>query len=217
MHRAGRGGGQVVEDEVAVGGAVDRVGADVLEAEVAGDRVAVDLPVDSGQGAGAERHHRRRCRARTGSAARRGRASRSRRAGDGRGRPAGRAAGGCSRASASPGGARPAPAAAPSPSPASSIARSECACTTIATSVATWSLRERPVWSLPASGPISSPSRRSIAMWMSSSALVELEAVLAHAGAHPLQAGVDLAPAPRRRGRRSRAAPRACAWDWSMS
>ena len=57
MHRAGRGGGQVVEDEVAVGGAVDRVVADVLEAEVGGDRVAVDLPVDAGQGAGAERHH----------------------------------------------------------------------------------------------------------------------------------------------------------------
>ena len=57
MHRAGRGGGEVVEDEVAVGGAVDRVVADVLEAEVVGDRVAVDLPVDAGQRAGAERHH----------------------------------------------------------------------------------------------------------------------------------------------------------------
>ena len=58
VHRAGRGGGEVVEDEVAVGGAVDRVGADVLEAEVVGDRAAVDLPVDAGQGARAERHHR---------------------------------------------------------------------------------------------------------------------------------------------------------------
>ena len=57
MHRAGRGGGEVVEDEVAVGGAVDRVGADVLEAEVVGDRAAVDLPVDAGQRPGAERHH----------------------------------------------------------------------------------------------------------------------------------------------------------------
>ena len=58
VHRAGRGGGEVVEDEVAVGGAVDRVVADVLEAEVVGDRAAVDLPVDPGEGAGAERHHR---------------------------------------------------------------------------------------------------------------------------------------------------------------
>ena len=57
VHRAGRGGGQVVEDEVAVGGAVDRVVADVGEAEVGGDRLAVDLPVDAGEGAGAERHH----------------------------------------------------------------------------------------------------------------------------------------------------------------
>ena len=57
VHRAGGGGGQVVEDEVAVGGAVDRVVGDVLEAEVGGDGVAVDLPVDPGQGAGAERHH----------------------------------------------------------------------------------------------------------------------------------------------------------------
>ena len=36
-------------------------------------------------------------------------------------------------------------------------------------SVATWSLRERPVWSLPPTGPTISVSRRSIAMWMSSS------------------------------------------------
>ena len=37
-------------------------------------------------------------------------------------------------------------------------------------SSATWSLRLRPVWSLPPTGPISSVRRRSIAMWMSSSA-----------------------------------------------
>ena len=42
-------------------------------------------------------------------------------------------------------------------------------------SSATWSLRLRPVWSLPPSGPISSVSRRSIAMWMSSSAGAEAE------------------------------------------
>jgi len=39
----------------------------------------------------------------------------------------------------------------------------------IAISVATWSLRERAVWSLPPTGPSSSVSRRSIAIWMSSS------------------------------------------------
>ena len=39
----------------------------------------------------------------------------------------------------------------------------------IATSVATWSLRERAVCSLPPTGPTISVSRRSIAMWMSSS------------------------------------------------
>ena len=60
-------------------------------------------------------------------------------------------------------------AAAPSPRAQRRIARREAALTTIAMSVATWSLRERPVWSLPARAPISSPSSRSIAMWMSSS------------------------------------------------
>ena len=38
--------------------------------------------------------------------------------------------------------------------PAARSPRSECDWTTMPTSVATWSLRERPVWSLPASGPI---------------------------------------------------------------
>ena len=47
--------------------------------------------------------------------------------------------------------------------------------TNSARSVATWSFRERPVWSLPPSGPISSVSRRSTAVWMSSSASSKLE------------------------------------------
>ena len=38
-----------------------------------------------------------------------------------------------------------------------------------ATSVATWSLRDRAVWSLPPTGPATSVTRRSTAMWMSSS------------------------------------------------
>ena len=42
-------------------------------------------------------------------------------------------------------------------------------------SVATWSLRERAVWSLPPTGPTISVRRRSIAMWMSSSSLPERE------------------------------------------
>ena len=51
------------------------------------------------------------------------------------------------------------------PSPAA------CACARVnsAMSVATWSLRERAVCSLPPTGPASSVTRRSIAMWMSSS------------------------------------------------
>ena len=192
MHRAGRGGGEVVEDEVAVGGAVDRVVADVLEAEVVGDRVAVDLPVDAGQGAGAERHH-------AGAVERELEAQHV--AGE---HPEvgeqvvaevdrlGALQVGVAGHRPVAVGARPAPAAAPSPPPPSSIARSECAWTTIATSVATWSLRERPVWSLPASGPISSPSRRSIAMWMSSSASSNSKPCSPMRVAHPLQAGVDL-------------------------
>ena len=51
----------------------------------------------------------------------------------------------------------------------SSIASRLCARTSIATSVATWSFRERAVCSLPPTGPAISVSRRSIAMWMSSS------------------------------------------------
>ncbi len=41
-------------------------------------------------------------------------------------------------------------------------------------SSATWSLRERPVWSLRPGSPISAISRRSIARWMSSSAISNL-------------------------------------------
>ena len=51
----------------------------------------------------------------------------------------------------------------------SSCARSVWARTSIATSVATWSLRERAVWSLAPESPTSSVSRRSMAMCTSSS------------------------------------------------
>ena len=50
---------------------------------------------------------------------------------------------------------------------------SACARVNIATSVATWSLRERAVCSLPPTGPTISVSRRSTAMWMSSSSSLE--------------------------------------------
>ena len=50
-------------------------------------------------------------------------------------------------------------------------------------SVATWSLRLRPVWSLPATGPMSSPSLRSFAVWMSSSPDFTSKASAAHSSA----------------------------------
>ena len=56
VRRADRGGGQVVEGEVAVGDAVDRVLDDPVEPELGGDRVAVEVPVQAGERARAERH-----------------------------------------------------------------------------------------------------------------------------------------------------------------
>ena len=64
--------------------------------------------------------------------------------------------------------------------------------TNSATSVATWSLRERPVWSLPPTGPTISVSRRSIAMWMSSSSGRDLERVLVDLAADRVEAALDL-------------------------
>ena len=55
-------------------------------------------------------------------------------------------------------------------------------------SVATWSLRERAVWSLPPTGPAISVSRRSIAMWMSSSSASEREGAGLELLLHPLEA-----------------------------
>ena len=88
--------------------------------------------------------------------------------------------------------------------------------TTIATSVATWSLRERPVWSLPASGAdllAEQPLDRHVDVLVG---VLEAEAVLGHPRADPLQAGVDLLQLVRVEdadlGR-----PRAWACDWSMS
>jgi len=55
MHRAGGGGGDEVEHEVAIGDGVDRVLRDVGEAELTRDGTAVGGEVDAGQRAGAER------------------------------------------------------------------------------------------------------------------------------------------------------------------
>mmetsp|Transcript_7467 Transcript_7467/g.14687 ORF Transcript_7467/g.14687 Transcript_7467/m.14687 type:complete len:218 (-) Transcript_7467:230-883(-) len=50
-------------------------------------------------------------------------------------------------------------------------------------SVATWSLRERPVWSLPPTAPTNSVRRRSFAVWMSSSPCLMTKELLAHSEA----------------------------------
>ena len=80
--------------------------------------------------------------------------------------------------------------------------------TNSARSVATWSLRERPVWSLPPSGPTISVSRRSIAMWMSSSAVLEREGSPSSSSrstaSRPAEQPLQLLG---RRARRRRAAP----------
>src|ERR1700730_13836239 len=88
--------------------------------------------------------------------------------------------------------------------------------TNIATSVATWSLRERAVWSLPPTSPTSSVSRRSIAMWMSSSPSAN--------GNEPSVSSCSICSMPRCSGSRSSAPmiPRAasidaCARDCSTS
>ena len=55
MRRGGRGGGEVVEREVAVGHGVDRVRRRRREAELAATQLAVGGEVDAGERAGAER------------------------------------------------------------------------------------------------------------------------------------------------------------------
>ena len=84
-------------------------------------------------------------------------------------------------------------------------------------SVATWSLRERAVCSLPPTGPASSVSRRSIAMWTSSSSgrngnVPSLQLVLDRVERREqLVAVLGAAMIP------CAASMRACARDWSTS
>ena len=59
VRRAGGRGAQVVQDEVAVGDRVDRVGRDALEAELGRHRAAIGVEVDPGQRARPERQRRR--------------------------------------------------------------------------------------------------------------------------------------------------------------
>ena len=59
VRRAGRRGAQVVQDEVAVGDRVDRVGRDALEAELGRHGAAIGGEVDPRQRPGAERQRRR--------------------------------------------------------------------------------------------------------------------------------------------------------------
>ena len=167
---AGGGGADVVEHEVAVGDRVERV----LRRS---RRSRARAPPTCGRSRSSPRPARRPPAAarrwppgRSRSARGRGGTSRTRRAGGGTGRRAARAGGACSRAAASRGGARPARPAPSISSSSSARAAREWARTSRATSVATWSLRERAVCSLPPTGPTSSVRRRSTAMWMSSSA-----------------------------------------------
>ena len=70
------------------------------------------------------------------------------------------------------------------PAPASAASRVKSA-----TSVATWSLRERAVCSRPPTGPASSVSRRSTAMWMSSSSGANGKRPVAQLGLDRVEAG----------------------------
>ena len=83
-------------------------------------------------------------------------------------------------------------------------------------SVATWSLRERAVWSRPAAAPIFSCSRRSMFMWMSSSS--------GRHGKLPDSISSRISPSPATMASASsdamipcRASIRACAIDPAMS
>ena len=192
-----RGDEEELGDPVAVAHRVDAVGGDVPEAE----RL---LQEDRGRrGRGSRRWRRSRAGARRRGRARsaqprrgRARAARRARAASGRPRPAAPAAGGCSEGitvvqvllrllqRAARCRAR---------SSASSRATAPRAQSRV--SVATWSLRERPVWSFPATAPASSRSSRSTSEWMSSSG-----------AALPLGLGPALQPLghalqPRRRAR----------------
>ena len=170
VHRGDRRRRQEFQREVAVGHGVERVGRRPVEAERLGGHVAVDRKRGAGERGGAERAFVQPL-ARVGKAAavaRRhldigqqmmaeGHRLRRLQMGEARHHRAGMLQRLARRARAD----KPASAA----SSASMASRTHSR-----KSVATWSLRERAVCSRPAAGPISSASRPSTFMWMSSSA-----------------------------------------------
>ena len=162
---------QQLGHEVAVGHRVERVVEAAREAEVGGGAVGIERQARARERAGAERRHVGAARARRAAARRRARAPRSARGGGARAAPAARAAGACSRAGRRR--CRPASAALEQHAPGARAIASPSAApsrrTKSRSAVATWSLRLRPVWSLAPASPASSVTRRSIAVWMSSS------------------------------------------------
>ena len=87
----------------------------------------------------------------------------------------------------------------------------------MATSVATWSLRDRAVCSLPPTGPTISVSRRSIAMWMSSSPSANGNEPVLELGPHLLQAALQLVASSASVMIPCAASIAAWATDWSTS
>ena len=216
VRRAGRRGAQVVQDEVAVGDRVDRVGRDALEAELGRHGAAIGGEVDPRQRPGAERQRRRLL---GGEAQPRAVALEHPHVGEqvvaevdrlgalqvrvARQRPVEVALGGVDERRHERRRRRRRP-----PVRASRVKS--------ATSVATWSLRERAVCSRPPTGPASSVSRRSTAMWMSSSSGAN--------GKRPSRSSASTASRPASSASRSSsdstpcaASMRACARDCATS
>ena len=206
MRRARRRGGQEVEHEVAVGDGVDRVRRDARRSRARAATMPrsvskftpASAPAPSGRSATCARAKREAL-----AVARA--ASRRRRAGGGRGRPAARAGGACSRAAASRGGA----------SAASSSARMQVldARRRVAGGVAHEQrdvrgdlvvARARGVQLARRPAPAISVTRRSIAMWMSSSSSAN-----GNVPSRELAPRRRRAPPAARRGRRSEMIPRA--------
>src|SRR3954451_21599296 len=96
------------------------------------------------------------------------------------------------------------------------MARAAWARTRSDRSVATWSFRERAVYSLPPSGPISSVSRRSIAMWMSSSSSRNSKESASSSPPTWSRPSV-ICPSSSSSSTPSLASARACAFDCAMS
>ena len=190
MRRAGRGGAEVVEDEVAVGDGVDRVRRDARRsrarrrpsARSVSKLTPASAPAPSGSSSTCERTKRKR--------------SRSRREHPDVGQQVVAEVDGLGALQVRVAGQRPVEvrarrrrAARASGPRRARTASSAASRTNSATSVTTWSLRERAVCSLPPTGPAISVRRRSIAMWMSSSSVAEREAAAAQLGLDRVEPG----------------------------